>query len=67
MKANYTDIICKYVTWYKGVEVRVTNEPLYNLPILEIYDPQTELKQPIYYVDQITKAFKLIGLYRATI
>ena len=65
--ANYTDIILKYCTWYKGLDIRVVNDPLYKLyPILEIYDKQTDLTQQIFFVEDIPKTFKLIGLFRAT-
>lgn len=64
MTANYPDIICKYLTWYKQVRVEVEHETLYQLPILRVYDDKMGTRFTIYNTSQITEVFKDIGLWR---
>ena len=65
MKANYVDIIMKYMTWYKDITVRIENETTYNLPIMYIHDDKLNNDYPVYFVESILSTFKLIGLDRA--
>ena len=64
MTANYPDIICKYLTWYKQVRVEVEHETLFQLPILRVYDDLMGTRFTIYNTSQITEVFKDIGLWR---
>lgn len=61
---NYTDIICKYLTWYKDAHVEVVNEPVYNLPILRVFDDRMGTQFTIYKVSQITQVFRDLGAWR---
>lgn len=64
MKANYVDIISKYMTWYKDVVIEVINEPVYGLPILKATDTRMNTTYNIYYVDDILSVFRWIGQTR---
>lgn len=64
MKANYVDIICKYLTWYKDVRVEVEHESVFGLPVLRVYDDILGNCFTIYSVDQITRTFRDIGSWR---
>ena len=64
MKANYVDIICKYLTWYKQVRVEVEHEELFGLPILRVYDDLMGTRFTIYKVADITKVFNDLGRWR---
>lgn len=61
---NYPDIICKYLTYYKDTHVEVVNEPVYNLPILRVFDDRMGTQFTIYKVSQITQVFRDLGALR---
>ena len=61
---NYTDIICKYLAWYKDAHIEVVNESIYNLPILRLFDDRMGTQFTIYNVSQITRVFRDLGAWR---
>lgn len=63
--ANYTDIVSKYMTWYKGVtaEVKMFNRSTY----LILRDTKTGATYRPYTVDELIKTFKTIGATREVI
>lgn len=63
--ANYTDIVSKYMTWYKGVtaEVKMFNRSTY----LILRDTKTGATYKPYTVDELIKTFKTIGTTREAI
>ncbi len=60
--ANYTDIVSKYMTWYKGVnvEVKMFNRSTY----LILRDTVTGATYKPYTVDELLKVFHTIGKTR---
>lgn len=67
MKTNWVDIIKKYMTWYKDLEITIETDALYHTePILCITDLWMDTKYRIYWVEDICRNFKLIGLTRLT-
>lgn len=60
--ANYTDIVSKYMTWYKGVnvEVKMFNRSTY----LILRDTITGATYKPYTVDELLKVFRTIGKTR---
>lgn len=60
--ANYTDIVNKYMTWYKGinVEVKMFNRSTY----LILRDTITGATYKPYTVDELLKVFRTIGKTR---
>ena len=65
MKTNWVDIITKYMTWYKDLEITIETDALkHTEPILCITDLWMGTKYRIYWVEDIIRNFKLIGLTR---
>ena len=64
MKTNWTDIICKLMTWYKDCHIEVVPETVYNLPILKLVDDRMGTEYKIYSMDMILNSFKAMGLTR---
>lgn len=62
---NYTDIVNKYMTWYKGVtvEVKMFNRSTY----LILRDTKTGATYKPYTVDELLKVFRTIGKTREAI
>ena len=62
MKANYIDIINKYMTWYKGIniEVKMFNRSTY----LIVRDTIMGTTYKPYTVDELLKTFSTIGKTR---
>ena len=62
MKTNYVDIINKYMTWYKGIEIEVKmfNRSTY----LVVYDTIMGTTYKPYTVDKLLKTFATIGKTR---
>ena len=60
--ANYTDIVSKYMTWYKGinVEIKMFNRSTY----LILRDTITGATYKPYTVDELLKVFRTIGKTR---
>lgn len=60
--ANYTDIVSKYMTWYKGItaEVKMFNRSTY----LILRDTKTGATYKPYTVDELIKVFRTIGKTR---
>lgn len=60
--ANYTDIVNKYMTWYKGIniEVKMFNRSTY----LILRDTKTGATYKPYTVDELIKVFRTIGKTR---
>lgn len=63
--ANYTDIVSKYMTWYKGIEVEVKmfNRSTY----LILRDTVTGATYKPYTVDELLKVFRTIGKTRTAL
>ena len=63
--ANYTDIVSKYMTWYKGIniEVKMFNRSTY----LILKDTITGATYKPYTVDELLKVFRTIGKTREAI
>ena len=59
---NYVDIINKYMTWYKGIniEVKMFNRSTY----LIVRDTVMETTYKPYTVDELIKTFSTIGKTR---
>lgn len=65
MKTDYVNVICKYMTWYKDLEINVITDSLYHTqPLLEVTDKWLGEKYCIFWVEDIPRIFKLIGLTR---
>lgn len=65
MKTNYVDIIMKYMTWYKDLEITIETDALYHTePILCIHDLWMDTYHRVYWVEDIVRAFKAIGITR---
>lgn len=64
MTANYPDIICKYLTWYKQVRVEVEHETRWQMPVLRVYDDRMGTRFTIFNTSQITQVFRDIGIWR---
>lgn len=64
MTANYPDIICKYLTWYKQVRVEVEHETLWQMPVLRVYDDRMGTQFTIYNTSQIIQVFRDLGQWR---
>ena len=60
--ANYSDIVSKYMTWYKGVtaEIKMFNRSTY----LILRDTKTGATYKPYTVDELIKTFRTIGKTR---
>ena len=59
---NYADIVAKYMTWYKGinVEVKMFNRSTY----LILCDTLTGATYKPYTIDELIRTFKNIGSTR---